>query len=1780
MPRRGLFASKRNLKRNLAPLVEPLEVRRLLTTWVGGGIDANGNPVFNTYYYTQPTDQGVEVQIGGNTTVEAIFYDGTIDPTATNGYLFQLYVARSDINSVITVTPFDTTGINPFSSASPTLLIDPNAPIAGQTPPTAASAGSGIAVLGGLDGTSPFLPVVKQNINGEAIGVRPANLDDLPGDPVNDLSAGLVVAPGLSLGKFLFGGTVFGKVDVPGNMNLFYAGWLLTGDARGATEGADYINNVSTTEGNFPGADGGPVSLADGLEIPRANFYVGGDLQNLATIGPIGWDGAYGTPSTTQEDPHYLSGVDIEIGGKLGSINALGGDAASVHVLNNGLVPEPVEAQQELEGINAGGDFTNGVLTQHTTSRDISPFENDDFLHAQFLGNFNSALGVNTIQVDGNYDTATDPNTDPDDYYGIGLMAGQTITVQITGLFDPVGIRIGVFDPNGILVATDYDAINAANNEQPFQITASAPGEYRIAVSAQGDVHFNGFAGSNFRLLESNTYTLSVTNAGNLAVGGVTTQGTSLETNAGWQKLLVDNGDVGGIYAAVNYHVTAEAEVLLNSAKPNPRLPAPESYGLPGIEIDNGDLRSLVGGAIGLGRDTTGFSSAPFTGPDLDVPNGSVGLVQALTGILELNPNNLTTTTVTATPALSIGGSYQVIQGSPVSTEDMTLGLVANGGIGIVNGPGMEDGPSVLMADYDQKGNDGFIDSIDIAGNLNGAYIWHGPGGDVRFMRVGGLMSNSPYFAQGAGQRVVYNYNQTVNLTDDSGSTISLTPIGQSIANPAYDPTVTDPTNIQSVPAFGPRLTVQAYAIASGGVCIVDVASTGGLAVYTNANGVGGRAEISRIEVHGSALAPIERLDPRTGITTVSSPQITTTATDTSVGYNVVSTGPDGNPVTTGVVLPLSFATSSETDVTINGSAITDVANIIVMAASPLGPADFPVTPVSAVTALGNATTISNNTGGDIIGVASLGIDQLTCKGDIGLGHTSIPGLALRFNSVFTVGATLAGPRSEQGDASPPNTNTNEMPVNPSPSIAPGPVQADAGNSYPFDGQTFGIAADGDVVLISAGGGVGNVVVGGVLQQIIADNNNDDSSPSGMFAGIDAPIWAFGPLGVITTGIINHVNIGQGVLASGTGEPSFAGIYANDLVGYVNGNNADIRGDIITGYKILGINLNNGSLINAQVMNLTSNGTTTISGTVYPDWIAARQNSPTNSSYVLPTDRNLSVAPTYELGTINITGNGGIIGSYLLSNNIETVNAAIGIIGTLISTGFEGRLNSITAGGYGLRSDNIAKGATVGSIDATGNGSELPTTSVDPGLRQSQSVVSIDPYFGGAFDPFSGKFFTKENDIDAALGTSSATPVIIGPTDTGVIEDCNISGSTSLGTLTAQSIRATSIGDSSDPTDPTSPANINFVMQIEFGSSIGTIQTRGLIDGLRVVTGTIKKFEPGSDVLALNMTTSGKIKKLQINGSLAGNSIINAVGTNGGISQIKIHGDLDGTLHVANNVKYIAVDGSITGNLQIDGLAKGLALGKLYIGRSLLKGSLNVTGNVGTIQTGGGLGLAGDTLSLTGNLRQLKVGNGVLAANLNVGGNIGTIQVNGRIDGNITAGTLNNVFSKLMVTATDPNAGAINGDITVNGVLRNAKITGANVQANINAVDGIGNFQITDGSLTPNHTVQSSTGSIKKLQITDGNLFGSVLAPAGTIRSLIVSNNLGDGIDPLQIITTALNLLGVGGSILSGVTINVTGPMGTLAVGGSINAGSTITAASLKTVKVQGTIAPGVLHIG
>jgi hypothetical protein len=174
---------------------------------------------------------------------------------------------------------------------------------------------------------------------------------------------------------------------------------------------------------------------------------------------------------------------------------------------------------------------------------------------------------------------------------------------------------------------------------------------------------------------------------------------------------------------------------------------------------------------------------------------------------------------------------------------------------------------------------------------------------------------------------------------------------------------------------------------------------------------------------------------------------------------------------------------------------------------------------------------------------------------------------------------------------------------------------------------------------------------------------------------------------------------------------------------------------------------------------------------------------------------------------------------------------------------------------------------------------------------------------------------------------------------------------------------------------------------------------------------------------------SGRLKNIDIGGSLANNSVIRTVGDGGKFDNVKIAGNLIGNINSARSIKSISIGGDFTGNISVN--SGGTAIKTLKVGGAFVGGSLDIVGNVGTIQSSGSLGSLGDTLTVNGNLGKLIVG-GDLRANVRVTGNLKLLQVRGSIvDGGIENGLLVDVDKVL-------NSLVVGGDVQP-GVQINAK---------------------------------------------------------------------------------------------------------------------------------------------
>jgi hypothetical protein len=613
--------------------------------------------------------------------------------------------------------------------------------------------------------------------------------------PTGWLSSGLVVEPGQDLQRFLLGGTVIGEVSIGGSMELFYAGAVLTGTANG--QGL------------------GPTG------IPQ-NFRVRGDLRNLIVMAELG---ANQVPETIEDwlSPEYTVGLDLVVGGTVGQIRTLTDGAdyiGSVHVQNSATAPHLRGTTFEWE-VRHTDDFEPGPDFQSGNLGDLNEaFNNDTFDTAQYLPIYNhSRLGPGSVQVRGQVQNVPLVE-DEADYYAVGLMAGQTVTVRLVANEQAT---VGVFDPDQRLIATDQNNIEGIGGQtstlnQAFRFTADRPGIYRFAVALTQDPDFGG---SEFTppTLYTAPYLLQIVGAGNVALGGLAIGGDWLAPGASG-SVLVDAGDAGALVAAETIYSRVSA---------------------PTATVLRGNLRAIVADTLGSDQGPTGQIA---DGPSIDVPTGSVGLIRT-TGLADFNRNSID----------PIGGDYQMVDvGGTLVTS-----MIANGSIGTVRAGDMvfPNYQNLFEVDANQDGVGGVLDLMDVTGDL-GTLGGGGPaiinnGGNVRYMRVGGDVYRDQFFGGGQPEPTVYEPGETASFIDDSGVSVKLEPIP-----------LTRTINFETgqVTLVNPgTLTVTTYGVRArrfqrgGGVVIMNVDSTRGLSFRADA-ARSGSAEITTVNAGLDAALP------------------------------------------------------------------------------------------------------------------------------------------------------------------------------------------------------------------------------------------------------------------------------------------------------------------------------------------------------------------------------------------------------------------------------------------------------------------------------------------------------------------------------------------------------------------------------------------------------------------------------------------------------------------------------------------------------------------------------------------------------------------------------------------------------------------------------------------------------------------------------------------------------------------------------------------------------------
>ena len=945
-------------------------------------------------------------------------------------------------------------------------------------------------------------------------------------------------------------------------------------------------------------------------------------------------------------------------------------------------------------------------------------------------------------------------------------------------------------------------------------------------------------------------YTLTANAAGKVPVGGVDIGGRTEFREPG-NGVALRNGDLGAWRSGGD--ISGDTGISLLGVTGSP------------INLSRGNLRALYSNG-NLGVETNIFYAGLL---DLVVPRGSVGHLRS-GATMAINPN-ATLATGEPNPAAAIGGDYQRVE----AIGDLSSDLVANGRIGTILAASIDDNglfrtAPVISVNTDQRGSDGTIDMIYVTGNVGntavgGPALYNGLDGNIKYFYVGGNVIRDFAFGVSLTNQITLENGRAIDFVDDSGARAIIRPTSDVVTGPApagsvSGTTVNPITGATTVIGFNPVT----------GVLTQTVTSPGALD-YTAypVRGVGGQVMIN---LHSTTSLDIT--GRTSGQVDIANLVTNGTGTATSVGTLGLDNDSDGDGfpdvlvdinrgVTTTVGYPVDTTTTPPADGTIiDGTNFTTVApdkNEINFYGS---------TPVNVFQIVGNttATGIGNGTGTAVL----TGTSNITAINNFTSGEV----VSVNAANLGTINARTVGMMSGAG--------ATDVEV-------PGNITSAA----PFNDLSRGINVTGSMISVLARDGIGNVAATGTINTV--NPNTDGKNARGINDGIN---------GAVRAGTLNVVQIGEGVAFGGSGAVVGGGVFANTAINNVVGNDADIRGPVVSLGVINSIVLTNGSIVNARIGTL---------GTFESALFNAGIRSLTDPS------SNLGFA----LNQILIRGNGGIIGSDLAFGNFSNITVeGFGIIGTTIASTASNNIDGqIVANGFGIRSSNIDVGTSIRTVTAAGNGRVLSTASYNQRVNQSGGPRRL------RYDPYSGRLLGGTNDLNRFFGTTRTSPRLSGATNAGVIADTRMTGSGTLGTLNAYAI------STADLDTPIGSALL-FPNRIAFSSNIGNVNVTHTISGLQLNTGKLDNLTVGTNLQRATIGVAGEIGSINVGGTIRGTTTINAQNANGRIGSLVVRGGLYGTVTSRGQIGSIAAD---TIGAQITSTAGGIS--RIGVNGSILSGS-------------------------------------------------------------------------------------------------------------------------------------------------------------------------------------------------------------------------------------------------
>ncbi len=732
-------------------------------------------------------------------------------PIPYNGDVGAIRVVPAQGGNPITVTPNGGTG--QMYMGARTRDLDPRNPYDDLWPVT------GTTLLD-ADGVTP-----------SAIGFGLVPLGN--GQIISGMRVGLTgTGAPQNFGRFLFSGALTGQVNISGSVDYFYTGWLLTGDP-----------NTPSFNGNSKG--GAVAGLPAGYQ-PYSNtdhagdFVTGGDLRNLVTLDTINSVGGYTSLNTIT----YLTRGKFQIGGRLGEIDGREDLVGTVDVANTPNIATAMPLTQQINEVEfQTNGAANNINAAFVAGNQAQPaFFNETFATAQYVGAVNTVRGNNVIDIAGTIQPK--PTTkDDNDYYAVSLMAGQVVRLSI----DNGGLILELIDPDGRVVSTNVSG-TAPIATATMQWTTDRPGLWRIHVAAPYTFNAAGAIVVPNHPLPL-PYNILMTSAPmdtygmNIALGAVHMTGNIFDGagGGGGTSFYARNGDIGALVSGATLAVTSvpalAPDVLLDEDTYEASGQPPQNALIgAAINVTLGNLRTVQGAAVGV-TCTDAFA-------------GSVGLLSATGGDLVFNssfaiPRSNDQDLVGTARQAAIGGDYQRVQ----ATGNIAAQLMANRGIGVITGAtvgGLDTEPTgFFVVNADEIGRDGTIDLIDTTGDFGtplggGSPIITGPGGNVRYMHVGGNLHRD-YLAFGGGNETddatLYGPGESIPFNDDSGTPMLIQPVA-------------------TVPGGLPSITLRAYGIrGSGGSAVVSISSTDSVTISAQGISPLASVEIGQIIVNGAGTA-------------------------------------------------------------------------------------------------------------------------------------------------------------------------------------------------------------------------------------------------------------------------------------------------------------------------------------------------------------------------------------------------------------------------------------------------------------------------------------------------------------------------------------------------------------------------------------------------------------------------------------------------------------------------------------------------------------------------------------------------------------------------------------------------------------------------------------------------------------------------------------------------------------------------------------------------------------